>query len=104
MCKMDFCTTNNFGYKGDLFVSEWGTLAPINTPRKEALTHGFKVIRVDVKTGTAEDFFTNQSSGPASALGSGGLERPVASKFGPDGNLYVLDFGVVRISGGAIVA
>lgn len=104
MTKMDFCNSDHFGFKGELFACEWGTLAPINTPRAEALTHGFKVIRVNVNEGTAEDFFTNQNPGPASALGSGGLERPVACAFSPDGSLYVLDFGVVRITGGAILA
>ncbi len=59
MTKMDFCRSDAFGYRGDLFACEWGTLAPLNTPRAEALTHGFKVIRVDVRSGTGEDFLRN---------------------------------------------
>ena len=105
MAKMDFCPSDAFGHKGDLFVCEWGTMAPLNTPRQEAMTRGFKVVRVDVATGKGEDFFTNQAPGPASALKSGGLERPVSCKFSPDGkSLYVLDFGVAVIKNGALIA
>jgi sugar lactone lactonase YvrE len=105
MCKMDFCTSDAFGFKGESFATEWGTLAPLNTPRKEALTHGFKVIRLNTKTGKAEDFFTNHQPGPASYYGTGGLERPVSCKFHPDGkSLYVLDFGTVRVTTGYMLA
>jgi len=105
MAKMAFCPSDAFGFKGDLFACEWGTMAPLNTPRQEALTHGFKVIRLNVETGQAEDFFTNQSPGPASALKNGGLERPVACQFSPDGrSLYVLDFGVAVIKNGTLLA
>jgi hypothetical protein len=35
-------------------------------------------------------------NGPASKLGRGGLERPVAVRFDPEGtSLYVVDFGVL---------
>ncbi len=45
--------------------------------------------------GTAEDFVRNPQPGPASAHGTGGIERPVDCKFTPDGtSLYVLDFGL----------
>jgi len=62
----------------------------------EALMRGFDVVRIDVTTGQSEPFLRNREPGPASAHpGSGGLERPVDCKFGPDGRtLYVLDFGV----------
>ncbi len=105
MTKMDFCRSEAFGFKDELFACEWGTLAPLNTPRKEALTHGFKVIRLNVKTGKAEDFFSNPQPGPASAYRTGGLERPVSCKFHPDGkSLYVLDFGAVRVTTGYMLA
>lgn len=99
MTKMDFCKSETFGHKGELFACEWGTLAPLNTPDPKSLTRGFKVIRVDVEKGTAEPFFKNNHEGPASFEDSGGLERPVSCKFSPDGkSLYVLDFGVVRVT------
>ena len=99
MTKMDFCRSDVFGFKGELFACEWGTLAPLNTPNPDALRRGFKVIRVNVKTGTAEPFFRNKHDGPASFENKGGLERPVSCKFSPDGkSLYVLDFGVVKVT------
>ena len=56
MTKMDFCRSDAFGHRGELFACEWGTLAPLNTPRDQELVHRFKVIRVDVKTGTGQTF------------------------------------------------
>jgi hypothetical protein len=95
MTKMDFCRSDDFGHRGRLFACEWGTLAPMNSPRPGDLQNGFKVISVDVTSGTAQDFVRNPQLGPASALGTGGIERPVDCKFHPDGrSLYVLDFGV----------
>jgi glucose/arabinose dehydrogenase len=98
LTKMTFCTADDFGHRGRLFLCQWGTLAPLNSPRAEDLRNGFRVVTVDVENGTAEPFVTNTQPGPASALGTGGIERPVDCAFSPDGRtLYVLDFGVVRV-------
>lgn len=98
MAKMDFCRSDAFGHRGRLFACEWGTLAPMTSPRPQDLDHGFKVISVDTAKGTAEDFVRNRHPGPASAHGTGGIERPVDCKFTPDGrSLYVLDFGVSHV-------
>jgi hypothetical protein len=62
---------------------------------------GFKVVRVEVTTGVVEDFAVNKGNinGPASWLGSGGLERPLAARFDPSGRaLYIVDFGVMTQS------
>jgi hypothetical protein len=51
-----------------------------------------------VKTGRIEDFVVNRSdkSGPASKIGSAGIERPLGLRFDPSGNaLYVVDFGIM---------
>jgi glucose/arabinose dehydrogenase len=105
LCKMDFSRSDAFGHRGELFVTEWGTLAPLNSPRPEDLDHGFRVIRVDVQQGTAQPFMHNKKMGPASALGGGGIERPVACRFSPDGkSLYVLDFGVAKVTPGNMMA
>jgi glucose/arabinose dehydrogenase len=105
MTKMDVSRSDAFGHRGELFVCEWGTMAPMNSPRGKDLTHGFKVVRVDVDSGTGEDFMRNHEPGPASALGTGGIERPVDCKFHPDGeSLYVLDFGAVRVRKGYMTA
>ena len=60
------------------------------------------MVRVDVRTGHIEEFATNKGkeSGPATKLGSAGLERPVAARFDPSGQaLYVVDFGVLLEKG-----
>jgi glucose/arabinose dehydrogenase len=98
MAKMDVCRSDVFGHRGRLFACEWGTLAPLNSPRGQDLDHGFKVVAVDVARGTAGDFMRNRHPGPATGHGTGGIERPVDCKFSPDGrSLYVLDFGVSRV-------
>ncbi len=105
MTQMDFSRSDTFGHRGELFACEFGTFAPLNSPRTEDLDHGFKVIRVDVKQGAAQTFMRNRAPGPASSLGAGGLERPVDCKFHPDGrSLYVLDFGVIRVHKGYLTA
>jgi hypothetical protein len=37
-------------------------------------------------------------TGPASKLPHEGFERPSHCQFGPDGNLYVVDFGIIHIA------
>lgn len=67
---------------------------------------GFKVVCVDVHTGVIEEFAVNKGkeNGPASKIGGGGLERPVAARFDPTGSsLYVVDFGVMTFGQGGKV-
>ncbi len=97
MTGLDACRSDAFGRRGQLFVAEWGTMAPLNSPDPEDLDHGFRVIALDPSVGTAEPFMRNRHPGPASRHGSGGIERPVDAKFAPDGSLYVLDFGVSAV-------
>ncbi len=87
-----------FGYEGDAFVAEFGDMAP--GTGKVLAPIGYRVVRVDVEAGTVHEFAANkgETNGPASWLGTGGLERPVAVRFSPDGRaLYVVDFGVMTI-------
>jgi hypothetical protein len=87
------------GWRGQAFVAQFGDQAPV--VGKVLGPVGFKVVRVDVVTGVVDDFAVNPgpTNGPASALGSGGLERPIAARFDPAGDaLYVVDFGVLTMS------
>lgn len=104
--KLDFCTSDAFGHKGELFVCQFGTYAPLNSPRPEHLRRGFQVVRVDLKARRHVPFMHNRHQGPASAVaGNGGLERPVDCRFSPDGkSLYVLDFGNNTASDSYVVA
>jgi len=93
---MDFSRDAAFGHVGQLFVAQFGDQAPVTG--KVLGPVGFKVVRVNLGNGVIEDFAVNRSpaNGPASRLGSGGLERPVAVHFSPDGRaLYVVDFGIL---------
>jgi len=94
---LDFSKNAAFGYEGQAFVAQFGDMSP--TVGKVMAPVGFKIVRVDVKNGTIDTFATNKGKpGPASRLKRGGLERPVAVKFSPDGNaLYVVDFGVMTV-------
>lgn len=98
----DFSFAPEFGYVGQAFVAQFGDEAP--TTGKVMRPVGFKVVRVDVDTGVIEDFAVNRGdkNGPASKLGSGGLERPLSARFDPTGkSLYVVDFGVLTQDDGA---
>ena len=56
---------------------------------------------MDVNSGVVRNFAVNKGkrNGPASWLKAGGLERPVSAKFDRSGAaLYVIDFGVVRMT------
>ncbi len=80
---------------GQVFVAEYGDLAPNTTPLLDKLP-GYRISRVDPTTGQVEPFLRNAKPGPASAQGAMGmgLERPFDVKFGPDGAMYIVDYGV----------
>lgn len=87
----------SFGFDGQAFVAFFGDLAPITTPRL-ATPVGFKVVRVDLEQRSIVDFAVNRIQGPASKLPHDGFERPSHCAFGPDGALYVTDFGEIDIA------
>ncbi|HEU5075185.1 MAG TPA: PQQ-dependent sugar dehydrogenase [Polyangiaceae bacterium] len=97
----DISRSASFGYVGQAFVALFGDQSP--EVGKVLGPVGFKVIRVNLETGVSYDFALNRGdeSGPASLLGSGGLERPIAARFDPRGAaLYVVDFGVLAVKDG----
>lgn len=92
----DFCRDPAFGFAGDAFVALYGDVAPVTTrPLKPV---GFKVVRVNMTSGQVVDFAVNKINGPASKLPHSGLERPSHCQFGPDGALYIVDFGQIDIA------
>lgn len=89
---LDFSNNPAFGLPGQAFVALFGAEFPL---AGKAQT-GFKVICVEPITGQVFDFATNKGlkNGPASLVGGGGLERPAALRFDPQGTaLYVVDYG-----------
>jgi glucose/arabinose dehydrogenase len=99
--KIEFCASDDFGYRGRLFLCQFGTYYPLNTMREDRATNGFNVVAIDLENPEEpEVFMRNRQPGPVSAHpGSGGIERPVDVKFHPDGqSMYVLDFGLHAIT------
>ena len=86
---------------GQLVVAEWGDLAPPTNPLRDQPT-GYQVTVIAPGGGRrrAVPFVRNARPGPASAQGAmgQGLERPFGVRFGPDGALYIVDYGVARIN------
>lgn len=94
---LDFSRDEQFGFVGQAFVALFGDLAPVTTPR-QVVPAGFKVVRVDPDTGRIGDFAVNRIQGPASKMFHAGFERPSHCAFGPDGALYIVDFGEIKIA------
>jgi glucose/arabinose dehydrogenase len=97
---IDFSTQAGFGHVGEAFVALFGDQAP--AVGKTVNPVGFKVVRVNLQTGVSYDFAVNPGgqNGPASLIGNGGLERPLAVRFDRAGlALYVVDFGVLAMEG-----
>lgn len=84
---------------GHLFIAEWGDLAPPTNPLRGKVPSGYRVVHVNPSTGALHAFAQNAQPGPASGQGAEGrgLDRPFNVKFGPDGAMYIVDYGVVRI-------
>ncbi len=101
--------------ENDILVAEFGSIVPEfkgekfhphrppgMPPESEAPEDvqynwpGFKVQQVNLSSGEATDFIYNKSGLPASADKGGGLERPIQLEWDKDGNLYIVDFGVVE--------
>jgi glucose/arabinose dehydrogenase len=92
-------------YRGDAIVALFGDRAPYaTTGRPMAGPTGYKVVRVNIDSRKVEDFVRNTKDIPASRIVKDkhidALERPIDVKFGPDGAMYVLDFGRVVIKSG----
>ncbi len=59
---------------------------------------GYRIVQVNVDDHQVREFIRNTHEGPASRHDNPlGLERPIDVKFGPDGALYILDFGRLEV-------
>jgi glucose/arabinose dehydrogenase len=89
-------------WAGRLLISEMGDFKPTTDPVKPDERAGFQVESVDLASGRREIFARNKGAGPAQPASridlEEGFERPVDVQIGPDGLVYVLDFGVFNPS------
>lgn len=97
--KFDFAPASWKPCEGVAYFAQWGDLSPPTGPLHGPEPLGFKVVSVDMKGGEVHEVLRNKYKGPGSRYGSlgRGLERPIEVKFGPDGAMYVLDFGQALI-------
>lgn len=86
----DFSPNSDFGYMGDIFIAETGSIPP--GTGATALV-GYKVARIDRDTGVVSDFIAHTSNTMASVFDSSGFNKPIDVKF-RGVNMYVVDFGV----------
>ncbi len=88
---------------GGVLVAEMGDFKPMTAPDNGRA--GFQVERIDPQNGTITPYLRNRNDGdaqPASTLDlRNGFERPVDVRIGPDGLIYVLDYGAFITAGGA---
>lgn len=89
-------------FAGSAIVALSGDRAPFATGGQRLVKPiGYKVVQVDVDNRLMNDFVYNSKGMPTSALeATEGLERPVDVKFAPDGSLYILDYGHLRMRNG----
>ncbi|MEJ7830894.1 MAG: hypothetical protein WKF91_22000 [Segetibacter sp.] len=82
---------------GRLFIAEWGDLTPPTDPKVSRV--GYRVVQVNPATKEVTPFISNKGTLPGSeqnALGKA-IERPFSVRFGPDGAMYIVDYGQVKI-------
>jgi len=90
-------------FHGSAIVALSGDRAPFATSGLKLREYfGYRVVRVDMDEKTVSDFVVNTSRMPASKMGKGAvaLERPIDVKIGPDGSIYILDFGQMTVKNG----
>ncbi len=94
--KFDFSSRDSFGFKGQMFLAEFGSGTPLTAAKENR--NGYTVVRIDPQTKQAYPFLSNKVKGPSGDeyVSTSGPRHPVEVKFSPDGSaLYVVDIGVI---------
>jgi glucose/arabinose dehydrogenase len=91
-----FAPAADWGEPTDAFIALFGDLTPATGTVSEP--QGVRIVRVDTTTGEISDFISNKIAGEASKHNAGGFEHPSDVTFGPDGAMYITDWGIARIS------
>jgi glucose/arabinose dehydrogenase len=92
--KFDFSTNAAFGYKGHMFLAEFGSATPLTGDNNAT---GYTVLTIDPATKQAQPFLSTKANSEQRSMGiTAGPRRPVEAKFSPGGEvLYVVDIGVI---------
>ncbi len=85
-------------FSGHIFIPEWGDLTPPTDPDISRV--GYKIVEIDPAQKRVTPFLRNNVDLPGSEQGLAGkaLERPFDVRFGPDGDMYIVDYGQVKIN------
>lgn len=89
-------------YADHLFVPEYGDFQWITNPMRDKYA-GSRIAVISTDGSGEQDieaFIQNERTGPGSQQGKlgEGIERPYDVKFGPDGAMYIVDFGSHRVN------
>jgi glucose/arabinose dehydrogenase len=91
-----FSPSDQWGPRTTAYIALFGDFTPatgtVDRPQ------GVKVVTLDTTSGRVADFMANDTPGQASRHSGGGLEHPSDVTFGPDGFMYVADWGIARVS------
>jgi glucose/arabinose dehydrogenase len=91
-----FSPSPEWGAPTTAYVALFGDFTPATGTVDRPV--GTEVVRLDTRTGIVSDFLHNDVAGRASQQNAGGLEHPSDVTFGPDGAMYVADWGVAQVS------
>jgi hypothetical protein len=94
----DFSRTEAFGYQGDIFIALTGSLPP-GTGATTLI--GYKISRIDRKTGVVSDFITHVAPGNTQAIifacdgtnCSNSFNKPIDVRFRGT-EMFIVDMGV----------
>ena len=88
--KFDFSRNGQFGFPGDIFIAETGSLPP-GTGADELV--GFKVVRIDRKSGETSDFIAHTEDSADVIFNPKSINKPIDVDF--HGRfMFITDFGV----------
>jgi|GEM_PF-237531 len=91
-----FAPNEDWGKPTDAFIALFGDFTPATGTVDQP--QGVKIVKLDTTNGQITDFITNKLPGQASRRSTGGLEHPSDVVFGPDGAMYITDWGVANVS------
>jgi hypothetical protein len=94
----DFSPNANFGFKGDIFIAETGSIPP-GTGATSLV--GFKIARVDRTTGSVTDFIAHTSNDRSTILDPSGFNKPIDVKFNAS-KMFIADFGTFAPATGKV--